>query len=434
MLLRVGIALTLLPVAFFTTAVQLGVARNDDTLRTVARDATEGITVAQAIKLSLSELDELVVRDLLDDTPLGANGYPSNYDQKRSELHDNLVRAAVDSSQGAAYLQPLTNIEYALGHYHTLAKEAFAADARGDHRAAADAYQQANVVMEATLLSEADFIDKANTYVLNEAYDRQQARADSTVGLIGLSWVVLIGFLVLAQLLVARMFRRLINPPLLVATVIAVLAGGFALARLDSSAGHLTAAREQAFDSVQVLARARATVVSARQAQGHLLFDPDRGAESEEQYQLITEELFRVQDGDRAVALAQVSQGANVPDGAGGMLAQAAVAGSDRRDEMARRTVVALGSFLAADRGMRQMLDYRQPDLAIEQYRRGLTFSQLTSTVEEAQAEKQAIFDGHARRAAEATARLDRIALATAAAVLALAGLGLYVRLREYGT
>ncbi|HEY8544861.1 MAG TPA: hypothetical protein VIL36_07430 [Acidimicrobiales bacterium] len=433
MLLRIAMALAILPAAFFATTIQLGVARNDDTLETVARDATEGITVAQAIKLSLAELDELVVRDLVDDTPLGSNGYPANYDRKRTEVHDNLVRAAVQSSANDAYVQPLANIEYALAHYHTLVKEAFAADARGDERAAVDAYQRANQVMEGTLFGEADFIDKANTYVLNDTYDRQQARTRSTIGLIAVSWVGLIGFLVVLQLLLARAFRRLVNPPLLVATVLTVFAGAFALARLDSSAHHLTAARLQAFDSVQVLARARAKVVSARQAQGHLLFDPGRGAEAEAQYQSLTEELFRVQDRDRAVALAQISQGANVPEGAGGMLAQAAVAGANRRDEMARRTVVALGDFLAADRVMRQLLDYNQPQMAVEHYRRGLTFSQITSTIAEAQLEKQAMFDGHARSAAAATARLDRIAVATAVAVLALAGLGLYVRLREYG-
>jgi hypothetical protein len=433
MLLRVGMVLACLPVAFFVTAVQLGVARNDDTVRTVTGEATEGITVAQSIKLSLAELDELVVRDLLDDLRPGANGFPANYDRKRAELQDNLVRSAVDSSSGDAYLQPLANIDYALGHYHTLVKEAFAADARGDQRLAADAYHQANLVMEETLLTEADFIDKANTYVLNNTYDRQQARADSTTRLIAVSWLVLVGFLVVAQLLVARMFRRMINPPLLAATVVAALVGGFALARLDSSGGHLTAAREQAFDSVQVLARARATVVSGRQAQGHLLFDPSRSAESRETFDAMATELFRVQDGSVSVALAQVSQGANVVEGAGGMLAQAATAGSDRRDEMARRTVVAYGDFLSADRGMRQMLDYRRPDLAVGQYRRGMAFSQLTATIEAAQAEKQAIFDAHARRAAEATARLDRIAVAAAAAVLGLAALGLYVRLREYG-
>ena len=88
------------------------------------------------------------------------------------------------------------------------------------------------------------------------------------------SWLVLLAFLVLAQVLVARRFRRVVNLGLALATVVALASGAFALNRLGDSSAHLTGRREQAFDSVHVLARARATVVSARQAQGQFLLDP----------------------------------------------------------------------------------------------------------------------------------------------------------------
>ena len=83
----------------------------------------------------------------------------------------------------------------------------------------------------------------------------------------------LLAFLVLAQVLVARRFRRVVNLGLALATVVALASGTFTLNRLDDSSAHLTRAREQAFDSVHVLAR-RATAVSARQAQGQFLLDP----------------------------------------------------------------------------------------------------------------------------------------------------------------
>lgn len=424
--LRLGMALACLPVAVFAGAVQLGIARNDAAVRTVTRDATRGITAAQDIKLNLAELDEIVVEDLLSSVDLGPNGYPADYDVKRDELHDNLVLAASTSSSGAAYRQPLANIDYALAHYHTLVKEAFAAHAADDAGLAAARYREAHEVMQGTLLSAADFVDKANTYVLNDTYDTQKSRSRSTIRLIVGSWVALIAFLVLAQVLVARKFRRLVNLPLAAATVLAVVGGAFALARLNASADHLSSARERAFDSVHVLARAGATVVSARQSQGQLLLDPADAPAAQGAFDAQASRLFRVQDSGDVVELARAG---DVPDGAGGYLAN--VAGSQ---DTTRRALVAFGAFLSADESLRQLVADGDIGGATSLYRRGAAFTELRASIDEAQAIDQATFDAHARKATQATSHVDQIALATAAGVLGLILLGLYLRLREYGT
>ena len=428
--LRVAMLLAGVPVAVFAFAVHLGVERNDATVRTVALDATQGITVAQAIKLNLAELDEIVVKDLLEPQQLGPSGFPGDYDDKRTELHGNLVLAASDSSEGSAYQQPLANIDYALAHYHSLVKEAFGAQGRADPVMAAEIYGRAHLVMDGTLLSEADFVDKANTYVLNIAYDRQKARAASTGRVIVISWIVLIALLVVAQLLLARKFRRLINLPLVAASVVTVATGWYAMTSLDSSASHLTMAREQAFDSVHVLARAGATVVTARQSEGHLLLDPAAAASVQAGFDAQANELFRVQD-DRADVTA-LAQAGEVPEGSGGFLAKIALA--DGRDDSGERAVVAFGGFLAADYDMRQLVASGEVARAASIYRNGEAFTELTDVIAQAQTADQATFDGHAGKAADATAHVDRVTLIAAAGILVLVLLGLYQRLREYGT
>jgi hypothetical protein len=431
-LLRLGMALACIPVVFFAVAVQLGVARNDSTVRTVGRDATRGITVAQAIKLNLAELDEIVVQDLLDPAPLGASGFPDDYNAKRAELHDNLVLAASESSEGAAYRQPLVNIDYVLAHYHTLVKDAFAAREAGDQARAAQLYERAHAVVDGTLLSEADFVDKANTYVLNNTYDRQKARSASTVRLIVVSWCVLLAFLVLAQLLVARKFRRLLNLALVAATAIAAVTGVFALSRLDESSSDLTTAREESFDSVHVLARARATVVSARQAQAQLLLDPGRAADAQAAFDAQTRRLLRVQ-GTQDVS--SVARAAEVPDGAGGYLATVAQADvSGDREVAAGRALIAFGDFLADDGEMRRLVAAGGAGAATARYESGEAFTELTDAIDDAQAIHQATFDDHAGAAADAAAHVDKITVAAAGGVLVLVLLGLYQRLREYRT
>jgi hypothetical protein len=430
--LRLGMALACLPVVFFAVAVQLGVARNDSAVRTVGRDATRGITVAQAIKLNLAELDEIVVQDLLDLPPLGPSGFPDDYNAKRAELHDNLVLAASESSAGAAYRQPLVNIDYALGHYHTLVKDAFAASEAGDPARAAQIYGRAHAVVSDTLLSEADFVDKANTYVLNNTYDRQKARSASTVRLIIVSWVVLLAFLVVAQLLLARKFRRLLNLAIAAATVVAAVAGAFALSRLGESSSDLTTAREESFDSVHALARARATVVSARQAQAQLLLDPGRASDAQAAFDAQTGRLLRIQGTQDVPTLAQAGE---VPDGAGGYLATVANAdvGGDRA-AAARRALVAFGTFLEDDGELRQIVAGGDVAAATARYGSGEAFTELTDAVDDAQAIDQATFDDHAGAAADAAAHVDKITLAAAGGVLVLVLLGLYQRLREYRT
>jgi hypothetical protein len=431
-LLRLGMAVACIPVVFFAVAVQLGVARNDSTVRTVGRDATRGITVAQAIKLNLAELDEIVVQDLLDPASLGPSGFPDDYNAKRAELHDNLVLAASESSTGAAYRQPLVNIDYVLAHYHTLVKDAFAASQAGDPARAAQLYGRAHAVVDDTLLSEADFVDKANTYVLNNTYDRQKARSASTVRLIVVSWVVLLAFLVVAQLLVARKFRRLVNLAMAAATVVAAVSGVFALSRLDESSSDLTTAREESFDSVHVLARARTTVVSARQAQAQLLLDPGRATDAQTAFDAQTRRLLRIQGTQDVPSLARAGE---VPDGAGGYLATVANADvSGDREAAARRALVAFGSFLADDGEMRQLVSGGDVPAATARYESGEAFTELTDAIDDAQAIDQATFDDHAGAAADAAAHVDKITIAAAAGVLVLVLLGLYQRLREYRT
>ncbi len=423
-------ALALVPVAFFAAAVQLGAARNDSTLETVGRDATRGITVAQDIKLNIAELDEIVVQRLLEPAELSEAGFPTDYDDKREELHDNLVAAAAESSTGAAYRQPLINIEYALSHYHTLVRDAFAAHARGDIAEAALLYGEAHDVVDGTLLSEADFVDKANTYVLNDAYDTQTSRSAGTSQLILVSCVVLVVFLVVLQLVLARKFRRLLNAALLAATVIAAASGAFALSRLNTSADALTSAREQAFDSVHVLARARATVVSARQAEGQLLLDPSRAPDALENFQAQARRVFRVQEGD----VAAVATAGDIPEGAGGFLARVVTGDSAESREATQSSVRAFGGFLTADTALRDQVADGDVAGATAAYEEGEAFTALTDAVDDAQDINQSVFDRHVSDSTDAAALIGPVSLIAAGAIFLLVVVGLYQRLREYRT
>jgi hypothetical protein len=441
LLLRIMMALACVPIALFALAVHLGVTRNDRAVETVGQDATQGITLAQQIKLNLAELDDVAVHDLLTPPTLGPSGFPDDYSAKRRELHGNLVLAASEVPATLAYQQRLENIDYALGHYHALLRDSFDASDDGNPTQAATLYAQAHGVMQGTLLSEADSFDKANTYVLNNTYDRHKSDASSTVGLILVSWAVLLALLIGVQLLVAKRFRRVVNLALAAATVVAAVSGIFAITRLNDSSSNLTTAREGAFDGVHVLARARATVVSAWQAEGQLLLDPSgqsnppdaadgSGAGADEGFRAEADKLFRLPDGAQAASTAQAGE---VPEGSGGYLATVIDAEvSEGGDRAATEALVAFGAFLVVDADLRELMASGDVTGARAVYEDGEAFDELTSAIDLAQSIDQRTFDDHAQAAQDATRNLGWVNAFAAVVIAALVILGLYQRLREY--
>jgi hypothetical protein len=442
LLLRLAMVAACLPVALFAVAVNLGVTRNDRAVETVGQDATRGITLAQQVKLDLAELDEIAVHDLVQPTTLGPSGFPDDYNAKRRDLDETLVLAAAEVPSGLAYQQRLVNIDYALGHYHAVLRDSFAAREQGNAEQAVTLYVQAHTVMQGTLLPQADSFDKANTYVLNSTYDRHKSNAASTRGFILGSWVLLLVVLIGLQVLLARRFRRVLNLALAAATLIAAASGIVVITRLDDSSADLTTAREGAFDAVHVLARARATVVAAWQAEGQLLLDPLGAATApdaaddaaavavEGGFSVEVDKLFRVPAPVPRVTAARAGE---VPEGSGGYLATVGAADvSPAGDEAATEALVAFAGFLEADEELRASVASGQMSTAQAIYEGREAYGQLVGAIDEAQAIDQRTFDDHAEAAEDATAGLGLLNLVVAGLVAALVLLGLYQRLREY--
>jgi hypothetical protein len=427
--LRVGMVLICIPILLLIGVIQNALTANDDAVETVGVDATEGIAVAQQIKTNLAELDALVVRSLL--YPADRADLAEQYADQRRELHDNLARAAAEGTEGAAYQLPLVNIDYALGHYHALVGDSLGALDREDPAAAIELYGQAHAVMADTVLPEADFFDKANTYLLNATYDRHRDEAEtSTTGVI-VAGSVLVGLLVAIQLLLVRRFRRVFNPALLAATALAIVLTGVAADRLQRSADELKTAREEAFDSVHLLARARATAVTARQAQGLWLLDPadDTAATAFDEE---TSKLFRLPAADAADVA--VKADGQIPAVAGGYLANVLVGemAALRLDGPAWDSLRSFGAYVQDDAALRTDVANGVQDRALATYKAGESFTSLTTAIDSAQADEQAIFDEHADAAADATRFLQGFLRLASFLIIGLTLAGLYVRLREY--
>lgn len=428
--LRLGVVVASLPVLAFALAIHVGLDRNSDTVQTVGEDATEGITVAQTLKLNLAELDGIAVEELLTEPALGAGGFPEAYNDKRVEVQQNLIAAAGESA-GPGYSQTLVDIDYVLAHYHSAMADTFAAAAAGDPAAVVQNYGKAHEIMSGTLLPEADRFDKAHTYVLNDTYGRHRDRSIATTSWIVVTWGLLTLGLIGLQLEFARRFRRILNVPLLLATLLAGVTVTGALQGLDRSADRLSVARDQAFDSIHRLARAHSTAVAAQQAQGDFLLDPaDPTADTA--FQAQTDQLFRVTDTD-GEDVADIAIRGETPSTAAGHLA--AVAREDQATDGVDATGVlqAFGNYLKEDQDIRRLVGDGNTAAAIEAiYGEASAFDEFDKELAESQRAGQARFDNHAESADSATRGLARLNLALAAGMVGLIVAGIGLRLREY--
>jgi hypothetical protein len=105
---------------------------------------------------------------------------------------------------------------------------------------------------------------------------------------------LLIVVLIALQLHLATRFRRLVNPALAAATVLAVAFTAVAAARLGAESGQLRVAKQDAFDSVQALTLARAVSYDANADESRYLVDPGRVAQYQQAFLTKSERIVNV--------------------------------------------------------------------------------------------------------------------------------------------
>jgi hypothetical protein len=225
---------------------------------TVGRDTVPSIVAAEKMNVALANINTTL-----------ANAVLARDDDSRSswrtikEESDAVSRALITASENVTYGNeeegPIFTIQSNLPVYFRLVGQArgrMQSDPAPDARGASDLMQ--NTMMPAGLA-----LDDANFQHLTAAYDGH--RANRTVALIVLLLAIgaLGAFLVAVQLNLVRRTRRLVNPPLLGATLLLALFGVYLVGIFISTGEQLRSAKQDSFDSVHALWKARAAAYDA---------------------------------------------------------------------------------------------------------------------------------------------------------------------------
>ncbi len=252
-------------------------ALSDDraALRAVRQDTAPAIVAAQELGLHLAGLDAQLSASMLGSaTDRDVAG--ELFELERSVVTRRLVDAANEITLGDAARIPVVVMNEEVGRYLELASRAQWLYAGSDRDGALGLLRLATDLMHDRILPQAAALDRVSRDDMDRRYDQAQ-RASQQHDLEALvTGGLLVTLLFGAQWFVRARMRRRLVPALLLATL---LAGGFTwvlVGRFRDAREDLRVARDDAFNSIHLLWRARAVAYDARGDEGRFLLDRAR--------------------------------------------------------------------------------------------------------------------------------------------------------------
>jgi hypothetical protein len=268
-------------------------ALDDDrvALREMREDTAPSIIKAQELGAQLADLDAQLAASLLGGA---ADRDVANelFELRRSATTRCLVDAASNITLGDADRIPVVVMNEELGRYLELAARAQSLYAAGDKDGALGVSRIATDEMHERILPQAGNLDRVKREQMDRRYDSAQraSRGYESGAMAGGAAVGAV--LLVALVFIRRRMRRRLAPGIVVALAVSMyftwyLVGRFRVARED-----LRVARDDAFNSIHLLWRARALAYDARGEQARWLLDRARASNYETGFALRSAELL----------------------------------------------------------------------------------------------------------------------------------------------
>jgi hypothetical protein len=272
----VGIGVTL-ALAWFI--ISIAIYETKTGVQTIGRDTAPSVVAAQQIRASLANLDASAINAALLRGTAATDAWTA-YQNEERVLADYLVTAAQNITYGDDERNPIVDIASNLQVYADLIGQAREAIKTADPvrpilpNDTLAILRNASSIMNGKLLPAAAALNAANETVLETTWEKRKSAYSHNlliiIPIVGLA----LASLIILQIFLAVRTRRRINPGLAGATIIIACTSLYIMASLGLTSNHLRIAKEDAFDSVRALWKARATLYSANADESYLLLDP----------------------------------------------------------------------------------------------------------------------------------------------------------------
>ncbi|GGK49140.1 hypothetical protein Ppa06_62270 [Planomonospora parontospora subsp. parontospora] len=348
-----------------------------DGLDVIGHDAGPQVVATADLYFALSDMDAQVANVLLigGEHRLGKGRARALevYERRRSDAGRAVLQSSALAGGDPAERRTVQAVLDGLGRYERLAARALLLDEQAGHpagpppRPVLEVYREATDLMRLELLPMAYNLTLESGTVVRRAHQERTLAVRAGQVLTGVAGVAALCCLVWLQVFLARRFRRVFNPALLVATAIAGMYALTGVTVLGQEADVLRAAKRDGFDSVLTLARARAVGSSMHGDQSRWLLDPERADTYEQTYLDKSQSVLYTPagdlaayqsavkaavDGDRAAFLGLVGQEAARTNLPGSGPAVAAVLARYRDFQQADRTMREAGPRRAVEQRM----------------------------------------------------------------------------------
>ncbi len=293
---RIGVhvVLCLAAIAALLAVLTVAIGNARDSVQAIGHDAGPQVVATGTLYFALSDMDAQVSNVLLigrdHDLGIGHDESLRLYERRRAEADAAAVQAAQLAGGDPALRRTVQEVLDGLGRYERLVGRAMELDRQAAHPPGELPKQVVDAYREATDLMKLELLPKAYNITLDTgAQVRQDYETKRSAVLTGRTWVAVTGlvvllFLVATQLYLTRTFRRVLNPPLVLATLAALALTAAGAGLLTAQAGHMRKAKEDGFDSILQLSRARAISHSAFADESRYLLDPGRADTYEQTY------------------------------------------------------------------------------------------------------------------------------------------------------
>jgi len=435
-------------------AAYVGIERHRHEMQAIGKDSAPSIIAAQEIRTSLADMQVDVARELLSATD--ASRAPAEaYEQRRHEAATSLVTAAENITYGNAERVPIRTMVFASGTFEQDVARARVLHARRDPGFLPQ-LRDADRVLHEELLPAADALDKANLDALDQAYDFERFSAGLGTAAFIAAALALLLVLIGTQVFLFRRMRRVFNLPLFGASLLLVWLLIWLVANFMTESHELKVVKEDCFDSIHALSRARSYAYDARGSQLLRLLDSQRADVLGTGFSDNTAKLVKL---DAGATLESIVQGAESSGGASGFTGCLAdelhnITFEGER-EAAVDTLRGFAEYLAASTVEAQLAgaaDTRAVGLALSDSANisdggattaagglpmrgcGYAFDKFDTALGRTLAINQREFDAALERGMAALESRVATSVAIMAAVIILTYLGFRPRLREYAT
>ena len=267
------------------------IANAREGVRVIGHDAGPQVVATGDLYFQLTDMDAQLANALLvGDAAGGVHDQAlERYDENRLKAGEALLQAA-NLADEKTEEETARDVLDALGRYERLAGQALLLDGQSNRpsgqpsQEVIDLYRQATDLMKLDLLPKAYNLTLDNGTLVRHTYEEKRSAV-----LTGRTWIIITGVALLAvlagfQLYLARRYRRLLNVPLALAALGTLVLVAASAAMLSGQADSLRKAKEQGFDSILSLSRARAISNSASADATRFLLDPGRADAYEQVY------------------------------------------------------------------------------------------------------------------------------------------------------